>query len=969
MRKFSLLCLLLFAVSAISMAQENRQVTVVGKVVDKSNNEPIVQATIQLLSLPDSTMVNGNVTNLDGNFSVHARPGRYVMKVSYVGYISHFQAYQLNLNHPQVSAGTIILEPDAILLKEAVVTAEAPMVSASNDTLIYNASAYRTSEGAVLEELVKKLPGAEVDDEGNVKINGKEVKKIMVNNKEFFGGDVATGLKNLPVDMVENLKTYDKKSDMARITGIDDGEEETVLDLTVKKGMNKGVFGNLDLGVGTKDRYTSRGMVNYFKDKTQYSIIASSNNINNQGFGGGGPRFGGSNGLSTRKMVGANFATETDKIELGGSARFNYNDNNTISTGYLNRNLQSMTSFSNSNRSNRNKNNSFNMDFRLEWKPDSMTNLIFRPNLSYNKSKSNSATESSTFEEDPFGIIENPNDYLDFDKIVTTDPLRDIRINASNDLSQSESNNLSGNATLQFNRKLNNSGRNLTFRGRVSLRDSESDSYTDSETRYYQFDFIPDSTNFRRRYVNTPTDNYSYLGQMTYSEPIGKGNFLQFSYQFQYQYNKSNRHTFDLDNFGWRIGEPLPRNYEEGFDESLSKDAVYKYFNHEITAGFRMIRPNYQLDAGLSFQPQNTKLSYKRGTYMTDTTRHVFNFAPNFRYRYNFSKLSQLEITYRGRSSEPSMEDLLPITDDSNPLNIRMGNPGLKPSFSHNMRAFFNTYNAEKQQGFIINANFNATQNSVTNRTEYNPQTGGNITMPVNINGNWNAFGMFGFNTALKNKKYNISSFTRTNYTNFVSYQYKNNENLRNKNTNFVLAENLNATYRNSWFEFSLNGGLEYNWERSALNPQNNQEPYSFSYGASTNIAFPWNMTLTTNITNQARRGYEDKSMNRDEWIWNAQLAQSMFKGKASLSFEMYDILHERSSISRSIGETTSVYVYNSINSYCMLHFIYRFNLFGTRESRGGGRGGFGGPGGGRGGFGGPPPGGGGGFGGGGRRF
>ncbi|MBR1596992.1 MAG: TonB-dependent receptor [Phocaeicola sp.] len=968
MKKLNLVCMLLFAVLTVSMAQENRQVTVVGKVVEKETNEPIVQATVQLLSLPDSTMVNGNVTNLDGNFSVHAKPGKYVMKISYVGYISQFKTYQLNLNRPQVSAGTIVLEPDAILLKEAVVTAEASMVSASNDTLIYNSSAYRTSEGAVLEELVRKLPGAEVDDEGNVKINGKEVKKIMVNNKEFFGGDVATGLKNLPVEMIENLKTYDRKSDMARVTGIDDGNEETVLDLTVKKGMNKGLFGNLDLGVGNKDRYTSRGMVNYFKDKTQYSIIGSANNINNQGFGGGGPRWG-SNGLSTRKMIGGNFATETEKLELGGSARYNYNDNNTISTGYSNRNLQSMTSYSNSNRANRSKNSSFNADFRLEWRPDSMTNLIFRPNFSYNESKTNSRSESSTFDEDPFSIIENPNDYLDFDKIVGTDPLRDIRVNAANDLTQGESNSISANATLQFNRKLNNLGRNITFRGRVSYRNGDNDSYTDSETRYYQFDYNPDSINYRRRYIHTPTDNYSYLGQMTYSEPLGKGNFLQFSYQFQYQYNKSNRHTFDLDSFGWRIGEPLPSNYEEGFDESLSKDATYKYFNHEVTAGFRMIRPKYQLDAGLSFQPQNTKLSYKRGTFMTDTTRSVFNFAPNFRYRYNFSKLSQLEITYRGRSSEPSMEDLLPITDDSNPLNIRMGNPGLKPSFSHNMRAFFNTYNPEKQQGVIVNINFNATQNSVTNRTEYNSQTGGNITMPVNINGNWNAFGMFGFNTALKNKKFNIGSFTRTNYTNFVSYQYKNQENLRNKTTNFVLAENLNATYRNSWFEFSLNGGIEYNWERNKLNPQNDQEPYSFSYGASTNIALPWNMTFTTNITNQARRGYEDKSMNRDEWIWNAQLAQSMFKGKATLSFEMYDILHERSSISRSVSsELTSVYAYNSINSYCMVHFIYRFNLFGTKNSRGNGnRGGFGGGFGGGRGPGGPPPGGG--FGGGGRRF
>ena len=223
---------------------------------------------------------------------------------------------------------------------------------------------------------------------------------------------------------------------------------------------------------------------------------------------------------------------------------------------------------------------------------------------------------------------------------------------------------------------------------------------------------------------------------------------------------------------------------------------------------------------------------------------------------------------------------------------------------------------------------FTATQNSISNSTQYDMETGRTIVTPQNINGNWNAFGMFGFNTALKNKKFTINSFARANYQNQVAYLYNKDTKMDDKNTTtgLTLAENLNGSYRNDWFEFSLNGSIEYTAERSKLRPENNQNPYTFSYGASTNVTLPWQMTLSTNITNQSRRGYNDASYNNNELIWNAQIAQNLLKGAATISFEMYDILKQQSNISRSLSaDMRSVTEYNSINSYCMLHFIYRF--------------------------------------------
>ena len=298
--------LVLMLLCTFSIFAQNKVITVSGRVVESDSKEPAAQATVQLLSLPDSAYAAGIASSNQGWFTLpKVKAGKYVLKVSYIGFRTKFVPVQLAANAPDKKLGTIALEPDAVMLKEAVITAEAPQVVVKEDTLEYNSTAYRTPEGAMLEELVKKLPGAEIDDDGNVKINGKEVKKIMVDGKEFFGGDVKTGLKNLPVNMIDKLKTYDKKSDLARVTGIDDGEEETVLDLKVKKGMNQGWFGNASVAGGTEDRYGSNLMLNRFVDNSQFSLIGSANNVNDQGFsgGGGGPRFRNSNGLTATKML------------------------------------------------------------------------------------------------------------------------------------------------------------------------------------------------------------------------------------------------------------------------------------------------------------------------------------------------------------------------------------------------------------------------------------------------------------------------------------------------------------------------------------------------------------------------------------------------------------------------------------------------------------------------------------------
>ena len=951
MKRLAFLVLLIGISTTFLFAQNRGQgrgkVTISGTVLDKEDNSSVMQATVQLLSLPDSTMAVGNVTNNDGVFSVSARPGKYVLKISYVGYLSYLKPLQLTSSKPSINLGKIMLETDAILLNEAVVTAEAPQVTVAGDTLGYNASAYRTSEGAMLEELVKKLPGAEVDDDGNVKINGKEVKKLMVDGKEFFGGDVKTGLQNLPVNMIEKINAYDRQSDNARITGIDDGEEETVLDLTVKKGMNQGWIGNMDGGIGTEDRYSASANVNRFasnsEKSSQLSFIGRANNVNDQRFGGGGgPMWRRNNGLTTSKLLGLNYAIETKKVDFGASVRYNYRKNDVQSLGQVENFLlgQANSSYSTSKSASLSRNQNLNGHLRFEWRPDSLTTFFMRGSLSWGDSESASNSLSATYNSDPFAIVTNPYMYLDFDS-DENEKLDAVRVNASDNASLSDGNSLSANLNMQVTRKLNDKGRNVSLRVRGNYGENESDRYSNNITRYYG-DGIITVEDTIRRYITTPTNNYSVSTEVSYSEPLADRVYLQFSYNFQYSYNESDNSTYDLMNAKDRLNfilGILPNDFSGSWiDPEQSKYAEYKKFNHDARVTFRVNRDTWRLSAGMAFRPQNTKLSYKKGDYQVDTTRNVFNFSPEIDFRYQPQKQTQLRFSYRGRSSDPSMENLLPITDNSNPLNIRTGNPGLKPSFSHNLSMNFNTFNMDAQRGIFSHVNGSFTQNAISNIRKYNATTGGWTTMPENINGNWNVFGMFGINTAFKNnKKFTIGTFTNASYNNHVGYITTGEMKDAQKNTTTALSlgERLNGAYRNDWIEIGLNGSLNYTFEKDKLNPQNDQEPYTFSYGGNLQIYTPWKMTISTNMVNQARRGYSDASMNRNELIWNAQVAQSFLKGSLTVSLEWNDILKEQSNITRSYSSSgSSVYTYNGVNSYGMIRAIYRFNIFGSKEAR-----------------------------------
>ncbi|WP_314815727.1 TonB-dependent receptor [Hoylesella nanceiensis] len=950
-KKIGVFLVLLFCV-VTSFAQN---IVVKGVLKDADTKEGLMQATVQLLR-SDSTFVGGSISDEQGLFQLSApSEGKYLIKISNIGYLSHYQKIDVS-GKDTIDVGSIVMKSDAVMLKGAVVTRRPTKVVLKEDTFIYNASAYKTPEGATLEELVKRLPGATIGDDGKITINGKEVTKILIDGKEFMTGDTKTAMKNLPVSIVDKIKSYDTKSDLAKATGMDDGEDQTVLDFGIKQGMNKGLFGNVDLGIGTKNRYAERLMGALFKDDLRVMMLGAANNTNDMGFPGGGGRGGfgrNNNGLNALKMVGANVNYEKkDCFLIDGSLRWNHSNGDIASIVSSENFVGSTSSYSNSISNLYKRGNEWNARMRVEWHPDSMTTITMRPELSLTTSDQLQKSNSAVFNTDPYSYGSDPLSSSVLSAMATNGAV----VNTQSENTIAYTDNQAFSLKLQGTRKLNTSGRSITLETKFSTSKTDANQLAMSNVHLYQVanSLGQDSTYQVNRYMVSPERSNSYSVKMIYSEPIARRVYLQFGYKFGYGVNKGDRQIYDFSNLGetffsglqpsyrrWdSYLSTLPNAYSTYKDDALSRTSRYESYTHDIELGLKVTRKAYQLSAGVMLEPQKTHFIQSYLNVNTDTVRTVLNFSPTFELNYKFSDVSKLKLTYRGKTSQPTITQLLDIRDNSNPLNIYQGNSGLKPAFVNSLRLFYNNYIEKKQRSMMAHINFSSTRNAISNKVEYDTQTGGMLTRPINVNGNWNASGAFMFNTAIDSLGYfNFNSFSNVNYNNYVSYLALSagTSALKNVTRALTLSERASFGYRNSWIEVELNGSVDYTRSTNTLKVGNsNLNTWQFSYGTNVTFMAPWNMQITTGLTQNSRRGFSDKAMNTNELVWNAQVSQSFLKSKSlTVSLQLYDILHNLSSVSRTIDALKrSDTSYNTINSYAMLHVIYNVNLFGGKDAR-----------------------------------
>ena len=903
-----LLMLLMILFSPMAFAQQSG-VNVTGSVVEQGSDTPIEQATVRLLNVKDSAMVRGVVSARNGSFTLkNVKKGSYLLHITFIGYDPLYQPLQITGKKNPVNVGKLELSDGAIELGEAVVIGKAPEVTVRNDTVEYNADSYKVTEGSVLEDLLKKMPGVEVDSEGKITVNGKEVKKVMVDGKEFFSDDPKVASKNLPAKMIDKLQVLDKKSDMAQMTGFDDGEEETVINLTVKPGMKQGWFGNAYGGYGSKDRYEGNAMVNRFVNNDQITFMGGTNNTNNMGFsdlastmfsgmgGGGGRRggFGAGSGITSSGNAGLNFSKEfkPDKLTLGGNSRYSHSDNDARSKSDRQNILPGdSSSYDNSEAMSRTKSDNFGVDFRLEWKPDTMTQLIFRPSFSLSHSMNDNFSDATT--------LDNERD----------------TVNTNKSSNYSESNGYNLNASIDFSRKLNNKGRVFS----ATLSGGNSDSYSDGMNRsdivyFNQTDALKNSIiDQRSRYDNK---GFNYRAYVSWVEPIGHNNFIQATYSISQRKQEALKNVYNQDADG--IYNVLDSAYSQSYRNN--------FISQRASLSFKSQRAKFNYTIGLNLDPSySSSENFVGDTTLSKITRKVVNLSPMAQFNYMFDKRTNLRIMYNGRTSQPSMTQLQPVADISDPTNITIGNPDLNPRYTNNVFIRFQQFTPEKQRAFMIMANGSYIINDIVSYTSYNQETGVKTTTYKNVNGNYSGNVRMMLNTPLKNKKFSINSMTMASFAN--SNGYINEE--KNTNRNLILSERGGIDFRSSYLDLGVNGNIRYNATSNSLQKENNQNTFNYGAGGYTTIYLPLNFKIESDVNWSTNSGYGD-GFKQNEVLWNASASKSFLKNnQGTLRFKIYDILQQRSNISRSV---TASYIqdseYNTLGSYFMVHFIYRFSIF-----------------------------------------
>ena len=1044
MKRFSifqyigLMVVLIFAGWLPVMAQQNKNEALNGRVIDNSTAEPMPNTTLQLYEITtrrnrtDTTFVKGAYSDQNGRFSFSSiNSGTYMLKLSFLGYQPRFVSFEKK-GRQNMSLGTISLNPEIRELDETVVTANLPKMVVKDDTLIYNADAFTVPEGSVIEALVEVLPGAEIDENGGITVNGKQVKRFKLDGRDFMTGNNSAVMKNLPSYVIDKVKVYDEKSDLSRLTGIDDGEDDFVMEFTIKKSAKRGLQANPDLGYGTDNRYGIRLTAMKPFGAMRYTFMGNANNVNDRNFSGrGGRGRGNGNGQRNTQTGALDISYENDKdIKLSGRVTWTHSTtDNWNRTGSENFVRTRGGAFSNSISQSYSRNNSWTGNMNLQWTIDSVTTFSFRPNLTFSTNDSRSNSSNASFNADPFEHVTNP---LSNEGLSTMNDLG-LVVNGRQNKSMGYGENKNLSTQLQLHRRFSNNGRNLAVNGNINYSKNRNRNANLSMVHLYKTQNASgnDSTYQTNRYTVSPSNNFNYNVGITYTEPLyifkakpepvdtlstdsilpqenmrgnrgggnrgggpggggpggggnrgGGGNqrnagsqgiFLQVNYNFRYSYQKSDPLTYDFPDLGeeafnvvlqdyrdWnRLFGCLDNPYEEYLSTRLSRYSERKEYGHTINIQLRYVRDKINMNLGVSAQPQRSRYIQQYLGRPIDTTRTVTNYTPTLNMRYRFTQQSNLQVTLRGQTQQPSITQLLNIYDDTNPLSITMGNPGLKPSFTTNFDVNYQRQSAPKyvedslgntipkaqrRWSYSTNASVRSTRNTVGNIVTYDEETGGRISRPENFNGNWSTNGGATFNISLDTlNRWDVSGSLRGSYNHHVSYVNLNRSasSERNVTHTYNFTPSVSLSFRKKNISVSLNTNVTYARTENELQASRNLATWNFQYGGNTKITFPWGTSLSTDFHMYSKRGYSDQSLNTNELLWNAQVSHAFLRGKKlTVMLQWYDILHEQSNFSRTVNANgwTDREV-NSITSYAMLHLTYRINVFGGRQSaRGGGR-------------------------------
>lgn len=880
MRFFSVIIFLLLA-SFVS-AQKG---TIKGVILGEADKEPVPYASVVLLSQADSTFVQGVTSANSGSFNIIANQGKYILEISFLGYENYFKNINLTRDSLKISLDTIYLKTKSIELEGMVVTAKVPDIVVKGDTIEYNAGGYKVGEGAVLEDLIKRIPGIEIDSKGNISANGKPINKILVDGKEFFNNDIKIALENLPVEMISKLQLYKEQSDMAKLTGFKDGEEQQVLNLKVKEEIKQSIFGNLEAGYGTDEKYNAKGMVNYMRGESQVSVIGDMGNVKDDAFM--------MSGVETNRNIGGRFNFQkSDKFTINGSVYYRNSENDEESFSNTQTFLETGDRFGTQNSKSRDIRNNLNADSYLTWKPDSLTNIFFRVGYQNSHSRSDRSSNSLSY-------VAN--------KDTTTGWSESRNKNIDENI----------NASLSIGRKLNKKGRSINMSLNTSFRDGDSNGSNRSRTMYSNTslnDLIIDQV------VSSKSNSHNLGFSVSYVEPIGEKNYFQVRYTLSHNRSERDRNTLKKDASG---------NYSV-IDTAYTRFTENKYLNHNINLSFQSVREKYNYTIGFNVSPSRSESTiHFKDSLIENVSQSVVNFSPSLHFSYTPKENIMLNFDYSGSTSRPALSQLSADTVIINAQNKTVGNPDLKPSYNNNVTVYFQKSDYEKQAFLNISGNFGYTFNNVANYTTID-SVGNTVTSYRNVSGNMNTGLNMMYYAPFRNKKFNYSTSTFFYYQKSKGYT---NADLTVTN-NLTLGESLRLSFSAEKFNCYLSTDISHSITKNNLSSINDISSTNFG----TTASFAWELPLDFKISSEATYTYNggySSDFKKSSLVWNASISkQFLKKKKGTLKVSVFDILDDRNTVMRTVydGGITDNRS-NTVNRYAMLSFIYKFNIFKGKKS------------------------------------
>lgn len=921
-----------------SMLAARAQSSVIsGQITDLDNNA-LIGASIALLNPNDSIFIKGTTSDIDGKFELTANsPSSFLLKFSYVGYEDLFLSKQVSNNQPLL-LNTLVLQEKTALLKVVNITGTVIPVQQKGDTTQINADAFKTNKDATAEDLISKMPTITVQD-GKVQAQGENVQKVLVDGKDFFGDDASAVLKNLPAEIIDKIQIFDQKSSQSQLTGFDDGNTSKTINIVTKAQFRNGTFGKVQVGYGYEDKWKAGLNLNLFKDKRRITVLFNSNNVNEQNFssedllgvmssggggggrgkrgGGGGPRGGGGggmggfgndaesflvdskNGINTAHSLGLNYANSWKKLDFTSSYFLNYTNNNAQSNlfrQYVSTENTGLTYLEQAIGNSQNTNHRIN--FKLDWKIDSLNSIVFQPKVSVQQNNGKSTLFGQNTE--------------------LNTPLSSI-----NSQYKSQLTGINATAALMYRHAFAKKGRTFLLSLTPKYNQNEGDSNLDAYTV-----FLNDTLNLNdslRQAGKLNGQGFTFASNVVYTEPLNSKSQLMFNYRTNYSPNQSDKTTLNYGNNSYSL-----------LDTLLSNQFNNEYSSQILGLNYRYQQIKWNITAGLSYQYAQLK-GEQLFPDSFSVQKNFHTVLPEVRYQYQFSNKKNLRINYRSNNNAPSTNQLQNVVSNTNPLLLSIGNPNLKQDWQSTLGLRYSSSNAEKSSSFFAFFNAIYTQNYIGNATFIALQDtlidtqialakGSQLAMPININGYVNIRAFNNYSFPLVKLKSNLSVNIGGTYGRTPSQinSQLNYANTYNVGAGMVFSSNISPDV-----DFTLSTNLNYNYIGNTLQKQLNNSYYNQSSKLKIQISVLKHVVLQTELNHQYNTGLS-ASYNQNYLLWNAATGYKFLKKQqAEIRLTAFDLLNQNNSINRNTTETYYEDVQtNVLQRYFLLSFIYQIQRF-----------------------------------------